>query len=426
MTDPRYIGTVLYVGLAIFLVLLAAGLLMQERRYSVKKTALLWGAEGIVLLLDMYLCFGLLPVSLRLPVSLAVGFFSYAGVFMAVSADGFWKKLYLLITFFCVCCVTWSAGLYLCYIFLPDSPPVAQYLVRTALHIATALPLLLAYRRYARPLLREVSGFQGRSWRMLSVVSGIYAVLFALLMSRVRLDNGVEPDTLAVFCAAVCTFAAVTVLSIRNIVYMRREERETLVRQKIEYLTGYVEAVSRAEQESRRIRHDKRHHDACIAAMARAGDTAAILTYLQQQEEQLEEFPAWCPHLMVNEILRSYAGKAKEAGVDFSAQADTPAQSGIADVDFVAILANLLENALHACIADGGAGFIRVRIRDVGQKTVIAVSNPCAAGLKLENGLPAARSIGIDSITSAAARYQGEVDYRVEDGVCTACVVLNP
>ena len=40
MTDPRYIGTVLYVGLSIFAALLAAGLMMQERRYSVRRTAL--------------------------------------------------------------------------------------------------------------------------------------------------------------------------------------------------------------------------------------------------------------------------------------------------------------------------------------------------------------------------------------------------
>ena len=53
---------------------------------------------------------------------------------------------------------------------------------------------------------------------------------------------------------------------------------------------------------------------------------------------------------MVNGILSSYARKAKEAGVEYTAQADTPVQSPIADVDFVAILANLLENALNACV----------------------------------------------------------------------------
>lgn len=426
MTDPCYIGTVLFVGLFLFAALLAAGLLMEERRYSVKKTALLWGAEGIALLLNLYLCFGLLPVPLRLPVSLTVGFFSYAGVFIAVSADGFWKKVYLLITFFCVCCISWSAGLYLCYGFLPDSTSAAKYLVRTALHVAASLPLLLAYRKYGRPLFREVSGFQKRSWRILSAVSGIYLFLFAALMSRIRLDNRVVPETLLVFCVAVCAFAAVSVLSISNIIYMRREAREALVKQKIGYLTSYVETVSRAEQESRRIRHDKRHHDACIAAMARAGDTRGILRYLEQEETCIESFPTWCPHPMVNELLRSYAAKAQETGVTFTAQADTPARSAVADVDFVAILANLLENALNACTAAGSSGPIRVRIRNVGPKTVFAVSNPCDAGLKLENGLPTARSVGIDSIVSAAARYRGEVRYKVENGACTAAVVLDP
>ena len=342
-----------------------------------------------------------------------------------MSADGFWKKVYLLITFFCVCCISWSGGLYLCYFLLPDRPMAVKYLVRTALHIVMALPILLAYRRYGRPLLREVSGFRKQSWKLLSAVSAIYFFLFIALMSRIRLDDGVEPDTLFAFCSTVCTYASVSVLSIGSIFYMRRDAREALVKQKLEYLASYMETVSRAERESRRIRHDKRHHDACIAAMARAGDTDGILRYLEQEQAVAENFPAWCPHPMVNELLRSYAEKAKAAGVAFTAQADTPAQSDVADVDFVAILANLLENALNACTAAHSAGPIRVHIRNVGKKAVLAVSNPCV-NLKLENGLPAERSVGIDSIVSAAERYQGEVHYKVEAGVCTACVILNP
>ena len=145
-------------------------------------------------------------------------------------------------------------------------------------------------------------------------------------------------------------------MSIGNIFYMRRDAREALVKQKLEYLTSYMETVSRAERESRRIRHDKRHHDACIAAMARAGDTDGILRYLEQEQAVAENFPAWCPRPMVNELLRSYAEKAKAAGVAFTAQADTPTQSDVADVDFVAILANLLENALNACTAAHSTG----------------------------------------------------------------------
>lgn len=72
--------------------------------------------------------------------------------------------------------------------------------------------------------------------------------------------------------------------------------------------------------------------------------------------------------------------------MEYIAQTDTPAQSAIADIDFVAILANLLENALNACVEINSLGPIRTHIKNVGAKTVIAVSNPCDAGLKLENG----------------------------------------
>ena len=41
-----------FVSLLFFVTHLTAGLLLQERKYSVKKTALLWGSAGIFLFLD--------------------------------------------------------------------------------------------------------------------------------------------------------------------------------------------------------------------------------------------------------------------------------------------------------------------------------------------------------------------------------------
>lgn len=356
MLEPNYIITVLYVSLSLFAIHLIAALLMQERKYSVKKTALLWGVAGIELVLDIYFCFGLLSEPFRLPVALIIGFLFYAGIFIYASADGFWKKCYLLITYACICIILWSAGIYLCYLFLPDSSDDVKYIVRSLLHIVTALPILLAYRKYLRPLIREVSGFKNQNWRTLSGVSTIYFCILVAVMSKIKFENQINTDTLFVFIIIVCTFVAVSVLSISNIYHMRKEAKSELIKQNVEYLMSYVENASKAEQENRRIRHDKRHHDECIAAMARTGDTEGILRYLGQEIEKTEHFFAWCPHIMVNGILSSYARKAKEAGVEYTAQADTPVQSPIADVDFVAILANLLENALNACVKINSPG----------------------------------------------------------------------
>ena len=414
------------VSLLFFATHVAAGLLLQVRKYSVKKTALLWASAGVFLFLEVSLCFLTLSKPWRMPVSLLLSYLYFLAVFIYVSADGFWKKCYLWITYGCVFCIALSVAFYVCYLIVPSASDTLAYFLRGVIYGAICSALLLTYYKFGRPVIREISGFRTRNWISLSAASLIYLLTFVLLLSKISADNGIDPDTLILFLLLVSSFAVASILIISNIHQMRKEARDELVKQNAEYLMSYVDNARKAEQENRRIRHDLRHHDERIASMAKAGDTQGILAYLGQSRETLESFPTWCPNATVNGVLNSYAGKAKDNGVEFIAQADTPARSGVADVDFVAILANLLENALNACVAQKSSGPIRARIRNVGNKTVIAVSNPCGPDLKLEDGLPAARGVGIDSIISSSAKYHGEINYKVEDRICNARVILNP
>ena len=105
--------------------------------------------------------------------------------------------------------------------------------------------------------------------------------------------------------------------------------------------------------------------------------------------------------------------------------ADTPEESPIADMDFVAVLSNLLENALNGCRECGSHGEIRVDIRSVADKIVIVCSNPCKPGLVIENGMLRKRGTGIDSVVLAARKYSGDIRYELEDESLTVCVILN-
>ncbi len=415
-----------FVSMVFFATHLTAGLLLQERKYPVKKTALLWGSAGIFLFLDCCFSFLFLSKPWRMPVALTLSYLYFWGIFIYASADGFWKKCYLWITYGCVFCVSLSISFLGCYVLVPNGSETFVYFMRGVVYCVICFALSFVYYKYGRPIIREISGFHTKNWISLSIVSIIYFSAFVILLSRISADNGINSNTLLLFSLLVCSFGVADILIISNIYQMRKEARGELVKQNVEYLISYVENARKTEQENRRIRHDLRHHDEQIAAMAREGNTEGILAYLGQNKAAPERFPAWCPNVTVNGILSSYAGKAKEAGVEYIAQADTPAQSGVADVDFVAILANLLENALNACVARKSPGPIQVHIRNVGTKTVIAVSNPCGADLKLENGLPAARGVGIDSIISSSVKYHGEINYEIQKGICTACVILNP
>ena len=94
-------------------------------------------------------------------------------------------------------------------------------------------------------------------------------------------------------------------------------------------------------------------------------------------------------------------------------------------MDFVAILSNILENAVNGCKECGAHGKINVNIRTVSDKTVIVCSNSCKPGLVIENNMIKHRGIGIESMLTAARKYDGDISYRLENDVLTLCVILK-
>lgn len=427
MLGFKYTATAFFVCFSLFAIHLAAALLLEDRRFSKRKTLLLWIMTGIVFFVVVYFCYSLLSRPLRLPVSFSVSFAIYWCMFVYASVDGFWKKCYLWVSYGCVFCSLWFVSTALSDLFVSNGPSsILVYFLRCIIQMAICIPLLLAYRRYVRESIREASGSYAKNWRRLFFVSILYLIMFLMLLVKLRSPNGLDAGFVFFYVLVVSSFVAVNVISISNIYYLKREARDELVRKNVEYLNAYVERVREVERETRRIRHDVRHHYESIASMARKGDTEGILKYLGEEEEGNEGPASFCPHVMVNEILSSYRNKTQGAGVVFIAQADTPFHSRIKDVDFVAILSNLLENALNATKELKCTGPIRISVRGIGEKTVIVVSNPTEGDFRLENGLPISRSTGIDSIITSAKRYNGEVKYKIEDGICTVCVVLSP
>lgn len=425
MLEAKYVFVAAIVCLILFCIHLSAAVLLEERRFSRKKTFALWLIAGFVFFLVVYFCYSLLPSSVRLSVSLLVAFLYFWATFLYASADGFWKKCYLWVTYSTTFCILWPISVMLSRVLVPLNQDVSAYLLRAGLQFCFCIPLLLLYRKYIRPLIRGVSGFYSTNWLRLFVSSIVYFILFLVLMSLMSGENWSNKTLTILFSFNICAFCASTVVSISIIYYMQKEGRTEAVRQNMEYMVDYVENIKQRENEIRRFRHDVHHHNEHIVCLAREGNCEEILKYLGGHEEKMENQSFWCPNIVVNGILSSYEAKAKEQGVEFVASADTPICSRIKDVDYVSLLANLLENALNATVKIKSQGPMSTDIRRVGEKIVIVVSNPSLV-VKLENGLPVNRSIGIDSIITTARKYQGEVNYSFDNNICSCCVVLNP
>ena len=123
--------------------------------------------------------------------------------------------------------------------------------------------------------------------------------------------------------------------------------------------------------------------------------------------------------------MNSFYTNAQKNGLSISIEADTAENIAISDMDFVAVLSNILENAVNGCIECNSNGKITVNIRTIANKIVIVCSNPCSHDICIENNMLKNRGIGIASILSAIRKYDGDIKYSYENNTLTVCIILN-
>ena len=191
--------------------------------------------------------------------------------------------------------------------------------------------------------------------------------------------------------------------------------------------------LSRHIEEVREARHDLRQHLNLIEHYLQSGKTEDLNTYIEQYRMTLPPDTArtWCENYAVNTIISYYGEEARKASVDFSVRIQLPPSLPLGEPQLCSIFGNLLENALDACReCTDSAPFIRICAQEDAGHIVIAVDNTCCHPPIEENGRFRSTKhdgfgTGTASIRSIAERYQGLVDFRYEDGIFYASVMLK-
>lgn len=352
----------------------------------------------------------------------------YSFFFCFVSQGSFSKKCFLFLTYFGLFSIIDNSLKLMVELFLPQlSAPVGYYLANV-LRTAALLLILALYKKYAALLIQSLSDIKKGRWWNLALIALIFYLLQAALTILNALDMIQGLSLFMLFIAVSFVMCVVYGVVFSNISYMKKDSEAVMVRQNAEYLSNRLAVLQNAEETNRRLRHDMRHHIEAIAEYAKTGDTAAILAYIGEYGNEISEASVrqYSLNRTVNSILSAYAGKAGECGIDFSVQCNVPKEMKMREIDIIALLGNLLENALHGCMESGKEKTgIDIRIQRANKRLVIQCRNTCTEHLKLSGGLPAGKSIGISSILSICRKYDGNVDYRIENESCFACVVLN-
>lgn len=196
-----------------------------------------------------------------------------------------------------------------------------------------------------------------------------------------------------------------------------------------------MELLEESVESGRRIRHDTRHHNAVIAEYARRGQKEELLAYLEEYDKEIDTGIAEtiCANTAVNNILSAYTRRAREEQIKVTLDVELGEHLSIPSIDLVAILANAYENAIYGCVevkkeGDDRECFIHLMLKRKKNKLVIYCSNTCRKETAFKNGQPKPEftgGVGVLSIIKTAENYDGEYDFKNDDGVFVFRLIMN-
>ena len=128
----------------------------------------------------------------------------------------------------------------------------------------------------------------------------------------------------------------------------------------------------------------------------------------------------------MNNILKVYHQKSTEKNIAMEIRAAAKPGLSADAPDLVAIVANVLENALHGALKSSiDRPFIRVNIKHQSGRFVVSCENSCTKNLDFEEMPEYLRGIGIQSITATADKYGGSCRFSAKDGVFHCMVIMD-
>lgn len=220
-------------------------------------------------------------------------------------------------------------------------------------------------------------------------------------------------------------------MGLRNLLFSKMIDRRIAEYQN-DLITKHCDEVQNIYKTMRGWRHDYHNHIQTLLALC--GDEARTRAYLLELNDDLTQVDTVLKtgNVMVDAILNSKLSLIQSKQISVNAKAAVPADLRLSEVDLCAIIGNLLDNAMEACLRqpEGEERFIRVFIGVLKNQLYISVSNSVGGEVKksgrtyLTSKDKLSHGFGLMRIDRLAEKYEGYVNRQNEEGVFATEVML--
>lgn len=270
--------------------------------------------------------------------------------------------------------------------------------------------------RFLRPLFLLTLMELRRGWWLMCLVMAMYYVMIIYLIPGYvgfEQSSTVLKPAISLLMVGFYSILMLLFSSIRKEMEARHSAQLSTLQ--LSALRSRMEAVKAAEDAIRTERHDLRHRLQAVAELVARGDKEAALDFLNAAQKRLDEQKEirWCRPPVLDAVFASYFDQAQNQGISVEAKIALPGSLSVNEGELAIVLANALENAIHAN-QDLPQAQRQIRCKMVGTPGILLeLSNPCAATVLFDSdGLPVSQreghGMGVQSI-SAFCRKNGAV-----------------
>lgn len=407
---------------------------MSEQRYHLRKTVIcytcfsmiLLSAAGIWYILDWESCAKMSALTMYLC-------FAVFSLFMSI--DPIYLRIYKLVLTFYLLAVFLIGAIETSIIFFHGN-------IWVDMIMRVLLIVMMAYfiEKKIKTSIRGFSYYVEQEIDRFSITIMILSLLFGIgyILNPSSLDQTTPYRLFQIFMNLFLT-GALQLLIFRLYLHIGKEKaylkENQLMQMNQRLLERNLEILENAAESGKRIRHDARHHNAVIAEYARRGQNTELLQYLKEYSKETESplTETVCPNIAVNNLLMAYTDHAQKQNIKVTLDIELLENLPIPNIDLVTILANAYENAIYGCIEAKKQDshkecFIQLVIRRKNNKLVIRCSNTCRPDAEIKNCEPnpeATGGIGVLSIIKTSEKYDGEYDFKNNNGVFLFRLIIN-
>ena len=242
--------------------------------------------------------------------------------------------------------------------------------------------LLICLTLIFRYKCRDWSDSFGRTgWSRFGWFPVISILVTTLLSMYIWYTDSIRADSGGLLAAAVgyCVINVLAFYFIGNILEKEAQvQKARLMQEKLENQMEMYRNTQESETRCRRYLHDYKNQLGCIHGMLKAGEVEEALDYIEELNSGIRkgEDCVDTNHLVVNTVLNQKYQYARERGITMVMSVNDLSGLTMSKEDIVALLVNLLDNAVEACEKLDGNKIIQFKMMLEEEELTVSVRNP--------------------------------------------------